>query len=646
MKSKIPYAFDEFFASGQEDALSPFIMKSPVFLHARLTLKRSLIALASLSIALILRNIDPATSAIFLVFTYFLAGTPALIDTVHDVLKFEINIDVLMTLAALLSIVIGSALEGGLLLVLFAISGALEEMVESKTKAAITHLHDLTPKIASLIQEDGTVHTRSIRDIRLGDYLLVRVGDIVPLDGIIVDGATSVNMAHLTGESLPIHKTANDHVTAGSVNLEGALKIKVTSTFANSTLTKMTEMIMAAGKNRPQLQRFIDRFGTLYAKIIISLFALFALGLPWLFGLSYFGPEGSIYRALAFLIAASPCALVIATPTAYLSAISSLARKGILLKGGSILDAVATCQATAFDKTGTLTEGELTLTEMTYLQGDQIPESTILAIALALSHQAMHPIGRAIEKKAKALNISPVNLIQAQVHPGRGITGSLTSGALCALGNQELIESLQKDLPFVHNPGTSTFLLLGDQLIQFSFQDSLKPHLLKALANLKKQGVKKMAILSGDQKSVIAQVAQAVGIEDARGELSPQDKLAAVTTLSSQYGLMMVGDGINDAPALARATVGISMGQMGSSTAVSASHVVLVHDDLLQLALLKKKAHQTRRIVKQNVILALLVILLATTPALLGEIPLWLAVILHEGGTVLVGINSLRLLRN
>jgi Cd2+/Zn2+-exporting ATPase len=656
-----PYVFDEFFASGKEESISPFLTPSSRHLSKHLPLKIACVSACLLLFCFLSSFFLLPLSHLFLLSVYFLSGTPALLGAIDDIRNLEINIDVLMTLAALLSVLIGSGIEGALLLVLFEFSGAMEKMVEEKTRGALSHLNEISPRMACVIDEEGTIFEKSVKEVLIGSLLLVKAGEIVPLDGIVTKGSSFVNLTHLTGEGQPIPKRPGDEVQAGARNFDGTLTIQVTRTSSDSTLSRIIKLITQAQNAKPRLQRLLDRFGKWYAMIIISLFFLFALTIPILFSLPYFGIEGGIYRALAFLIAASPCALIIATPTAYLSAVSSCARKGILLKGGVILDALAKCTTIAFDKTGTLTTGKLVCVSI-----DQIdPHPAIcsiddtLAIADALERNAVHPIAEAITSHAKTRKIPSLELSDFKSVPGYGLQGSIhLSGKTfpVAIGHAGFIsQQIPAELQLIWEQLTSkihrtghlnTLLLVGSNLFAFYFTDTLRPQSVEMIQTLKKREHLRPIMLTGDHRDIAQEIAKQVGIEEVYADLRPEDKLAKVAQFAQVGGLIMVGDGINDAPALARATVGISMGKIGSATAVDASDVVFLNDDLFLLSWLTSKARQTLRIVKQNIGLALLVILFATTPALLGFIPLWLAVILHEGGTVIVGINSLRLLRS
>ena len=463
----------------------------------------------------------------------------------------------------------------------------------------------------------------------------------------MLEGTSSVNLVHLTGESNPTLKKPGDEVPAGARNLEAALTIEVTRTSRDSTLMKIIQLITAAQEAKPKVQRWLDRFGKTYASAVIGLTVLFAATLPWILNIPYLGIEGGVYRALAFMIAASPCALIIATPTAYLSAISACAKKGILLKGGIILDALASVTQIAFDKTGTLTTGQLECTAIEALGPTSLSADDALRIAAALERQVVHPIAAAICRHAagKQLELPEIKFFKAI--PGYGLEGTLVDGTPVAIGLPEHIKTkLSQPVVLQEEAGqVLTLLLVGKTPFAIRFSDQIRENLAEVLQTMQKENGLTTLMLTGDHEKNAQQVGEALGISEVFANLRPEDKLEKVSKLSETGGLAMVGDGINDAPALARATVGISMGKIGSGTAVDASDVVLLNDDLQLLSWLFSKSKKTKKIVGQNIGLALAVICLATTPALLGLIPLWVAVILHEGGTVIVGLNSLRLLK-
>ena len=660
MNRSLPFIFDEFFASGKEESISPFLTPKSRRWGKNLALKTAVFSAFLLLASFTTSFILPPLSSLLLLFVYFFSGTPALLGSIQDIKNLEINIDVLMTLAALLSVVIGSGMEGALLLVLFELSAAMENMVSEKTKGTLLSLHQLSPRFASVISSDGTLYDKAVKEISIGTHLLIKAGEVVPLDGTVINGSSFVNLFHLTGESHPVPKKKGNEIQAGTRNLDGTLTLEVTRTSNDSTLTRIIQLITQAQDAKPQLERFLDRFGKWYAMTIMALFFIFILALPLFFSIPYLGPEGGIYRALAFLIAASPCALIIATPTAYLSAISSCARKGILLKGGVVLDALANCKRIAFDKTGTLTTGKLSCVSIEPIpaQNSLCAIDEAIAIACGLERNAVHPIADAVVAYAKEKSIKPKELIDFKAVHGYGLEGKVNHrGKLVNvfIGHPDFIEqkipeTFKKNWESLQNAmqregHLSTLLLVEDTLFLFHFLDTMRPESIALIERLKNQEHLKPMMLTGDHLDIAQAVAKKVGIDEVFANLRPEDKLAKVAEFSQETGLIMVGDGINDAPALARSTVGISLGKIGSATAIDASDIVFLNDDLSLLDWLVHKAKKTLSIVKQNISLALCVIVFATIPALLGLVPLWIAVILHEGGTVLVGLNSLRLLK-
>ncbi len=654
MTIKPAVVFDEFFDMGLEETASPFLTSDSRHWGANLTLKAALLASFILLISFILSFFPswmPISYAL-LISVYFVAGIPALIESIDDLTNFEINIDILMTLAAFSSVFIGSGLEGALLLVLFSLSGAMEDAVTRKAKNAINTLSRLSPTKASVINPDGTIIERSVKDVSIGDLLLIRSGQIVPLDGTVIEGASSLNLVHLTGENMPVTKVVDDEVPAGGRNLEGAFKMRVSHTSADSTLSKIIELVTQAQEARPKLQRWFDQLSRGYALSIIGLSALFAATFPFLLGLPFLGENGALYRALAFLIAASPCALIIAIPIAYLSAVSACAKKGVLLKGGITLDALASCHLVALDKTGTLTTGELSYIGIRKVTGlGELTTNFALAAAKALEENAVHPIARAIAKIPTTGADEQITLTDYKMVAGFGLEGTFTKNnqqIRCKIGNPDFInpsEIVLTEISKSKSIGNQIALLEANgDIFLLEFTDTIRPKISETLAKLKTRDTK-VVMLTGDHKESAAKVAAELGIDDFYAELKPEDKLRHIEQMSKEKGLAMVGDGINDAPALARATVGICMGKVGSAAAIDAADVVLLNDNIELLDWIFQKAKQTQKIVRQNLVLATLAILVASIPALGGYVPLWAAVVMHEGGTILVGLNALRLLR-
>lgn len=657
-----PTLFEEYFGMGKGEEVSPFLASDSRTWAAHLSLKASLLAalLLAASFLLYFWHETNGLAALCLAGTYFLAGTPSLIDSIEDLIDFDVNIDMLMTLAAFSSVLIGSPLEGGLLLVLFSLSGSMEDYVTSKARGSLNRLQKISPTKATVVDSQGHLIEKSVRDIEVGALILVRAGEVVPLDGKVMDGISSVNLVHLTGESLPVKKEIGNEVPAGARNLEGALYLKVIHTSAESTLTKIIELVVQAQEAKPQLQKWFDRLSQKYALAIIGISFLTALLFPLFWGLPFLGYEGSVYRAVSFLIAASPCALILALPIAYLSAVSACAQKGVLLKGGTVLDQLAGCSAIAFDKTGTLTTGQLTCSKIEPLEGDfgRFPLDVLVAAAYGLEKSAVHPIAQAVNAYAAQMHLPSLPIKEFRSIPGYGVEGFLLVGGRelpAFMGHPDYVLTrlpekqrglLEERIRVLQQEGSIlAVLLLGDEIFLFSFEDQMRPGMVDTIERLQQMHQWRLLMLSGDHQASAERVAAALGIREVHANLKPEDKLAYVTSLSEKQGLAMVGDGINDAPALARATVGICMGKIGSGMAMDAADVILLQDNLEFLDWLMAKAKQTETIVRQNLMIAAGAILIASVPALAGWVPLWLAVILHEGGTVLVGLNALRLLR-
>ncbi len=652
------HLFDLFFASGLEEGFSPFLKSSSRKWGKNLPLKSSLLAAFLLLFSFLLSFFSPPSAHIFLVFVFFLVGIPALMDSFKGLLSLEIDIDLLMTLSAFVSLGIGRAFEGALLLVLFKLSASMEKTVTQKAKGAVYDLHQLSPTKAWVVQENGHLLEKSTQEIEVKTSILVKAGEIVPLDGLLLEGDSHYSIAHLTGEALPLKTERGIEIPAGAKILEKSVILQVTKAKSQSTLTKILGLITQASEAKPKAERFLDTWGEKYALAIIFLTVFFAISFPLFFNLPFLGFEGSIYRALTFMIAASPCALIIATPTAYLSAISSCARKGILLKGGVTLDALAKCTKISFDKTGTLTTGSLSLSEILPLNepASLFSLNQALQVAFSLERNVVHPISEAILKKAEEKRLSVLKIENFETKPGFGLQGKVKIGnhfhfaflGLLEKGLSFLPEKertiLEKTLQEKKEEKILALLILEKAAFLFCFTDPIRKEAKEAICALKKDSLKTL-MLTGDHEINAKKVGSLLGIDEIYADLRPEKKLEIVEKISQKESLSMIGDGINDAPSLARASVGISMGKIGSSAAIEASDVILLQEDLTVLAWLLRKAKKTHLLVKQNLSFALLVILFASFFALYGFIPLWLAVLLHEGGTILVGLNSLRLLK-
>ncbi|KAL6010428.1 putative cadmium/zinc-transporting ATPase hma1, chloroplastic [Asimina triloba] len=505
----------------------------------------------------------------------------------------------------------------------------------------------------------------------------------VPVDGEVFQGRSTITIEHLTGEAKPLVRKVGDRIPGGARNLDGMMIVKATTTWKNSTLSRIVQLTQEAHLNKPKLQRWLDEFGERYSQVVVVLSLAVALIGPFLFKWPFIGSSGargSIYRALGLMVAASPCALAVA-PLAYATAISACASKGILLKGGHVLDALAFCHTVAFDKTGTLTTGELMCKAIEPIHGHwtdaNIPsccvpncEKEALAVAAAMEKGTTHPIGRAVVDHSIGQDLPYVSVESFESLPGRGLFATLTGikssgskrGELlkASIGSVDYIASLCKSeaesekikeavstsvygKDFVH-----AALAVNKKVTLFHFEDKPRPGVIDVIAALRDQGKLHVMMLTGDHKSSALRVAKAVGIGDVYCNLKPEDKLNQVKNISRDNGggLIMVGDGINDAPALAAATIGIVLARRASATAIAVADVLLLQDSLSGVPFCIAKARQTISLVKQSVALALSCIVFAALPSVLGFLPLWLTVLLHEGGTLLVCLNSIRALND
>lgn len=580
---------------------------------------------------------------------FTIAGVPALTSVWDTVRELRIDIDVLMLLGAGLAAWIGSPMEGALLLVLFALSGAMETYALRRTQSAIVGLRKLSPSEAVLLTGSGQQTVR-LKEIARGQRVLVRPGDRVPLDGTVVEGSSAVDESAITGESVPREKARDDPVFAGTVNTHGRLVVEVTKTAGDTTLARIVELVTEARQRKARVERLIDRIGPPYSIAVIALSVTAALTLPFILGLSW---TESIRRGIAVLIVGSPCALIIATPVAYLSGIAGAARRGVLIKGGRYLEALAGTAVMVFDKTGTLTTGQVRLTDVIPLAGTDRDEA--LRLAGAVEASSTHPLARAVMAAVEERQLAPHQAQDFHSIPGEGLSARVNSQQVW-IGRPALaLDRLAGDardhcsdtVEQVRSRGqTAAVMLVDDSAIVLAFQDTLRDKAAACVESLRNQGIGRVEMLTGDHLLVASAIARQVGLDGYHAELLPEDKLTISRSLREQYGqVVMVGDGVNDAPALVDADVGIAIGSIGADVALDAADVVLMSDRVEQIAWLHRQARRTAAIVRQNLTLAVGVITVLGGFALLTGVPLPLAVIGHEGSTVLVALNALRLLR-
>ncbi len=579
---------------------------------------------------------------------FAIAAIPAITSVWESVRRVRIDIDALMLLGAGLAAIIGNPLEGALLLFLFALSGAMEKYSLDRTQAAIVALHNLMPTEAIVLTDAGP-ERRSLKRVATGQRLLVRPGDKVPLDGIVVEGSSSINESAITGESLPREKGVDDAVFAGTTNIHGRLVVRVTKTAADTTLARILRLVTEARHQNASAQRLIDKIGPTYSAMVVI--GSIVAGLALYFAVGIAGRE-SVRRSIAFLIVCSPCALVIATPVVYLSSIAAAARRGILIKGGVFLEALARAKAIVFDKTGTLTTGQVRLTEVISPTG--ITEDEALSLAGALESSSSHPLASAVMAGLADRKLIPHDVDHLKSVPGEGISATVNGHRVWigrAQSALEHIDPAQRDtfeetVDSVRRTGKAVSALVIDgRAGVLIFEDSLRTNAADTLTQLRASGVRRIEMLTGDHKLVAETIANKLNLDGYQSDLLPEDKLNATKKLRSEHGaIVMVGDGVNDAPALADADVGIAIGSIGADVALEAADIVLMNNALDGVAWLHTHAKRTAKIVKQNLTLAIGVITILSGFALAGQVPLPLAVIGHEGSTVLVALNGLRLL--
>lgn len=511
----------------------------------------------------------------------------------------------------------------------------------------------LTPDTARIVHETGE-ETVSISQLKVGDEIFVKPGELIPTDGIIVSGYSTINQAAITGESLPIEKTVGDEVFAGTLNGYGALKLRVHKPAASSLIQRVIRLVEQAQTQAPPSQQFIEGFERGYARVIVIAGVLLATLPPFIWGWSW---DTTIYRALTFLVVASPCALMAAIMPTLLSGIANGARQGILFKNGAQLEKIGKVRAIAFDKTGTLTTGQVKVSQV--IAAGNYTDADVLKAAAALESSSEHPIAQAIVQAAK--NLEWVRTVEVQAIPGQGIVGIVNeqkvivgNGAFIQQYVYQLPEELLEVVPSLEDEGKTVVWVAqgGSQGDEYevmgimAIADMVRVEAVATITRLRKLGIEQIVMITGDNQRTAESVAQAVGIDQVFAGLLPEDKLDVIRNLQQKYQTVaMVGDGINDAPALAQASVGIAMGVAGSDVALETADIVLMADKLEKIASAMELGRRSHRIVKQNIVIALGFIALLLIGNFLGNVNLPIGVIGHEGSTVLVTLSGLRLLK-
>ncbi|KIF64843.1 ATPase P [Pseudomonas fluorescens] len=562
--------------------------------------------------------------------------------------NLNLNINALMSIAVTGAILIGQWPEAAMVMFLFTVAELIEARSLDRARNAISSLMQMTPEQATVLQADGNWLEQEVKSVELGARVRVKPGERIALDGAVISGSSTIDQAPITGESLPVEKTIGDKVFAGTINQAGSLEYTVTAAANNSTLARIIHAVEQAQGARAPTQRFVDQFSKIYTPAVF-VFALAVAVIPPLFmGEAWFD---WIYRALVLLVVACPCALVISTPVTIVSGLAAAARKGILVKGGVYLEGGFKLDYLALDKTGTITHGKPVQTD--YLSLDPTADASAPAIAAALAGRSDHPVSLAIASAAVDKNLSALPVDNFEALGGRGVKGDI-NGQTYHLGNHRLVEELglcspqlEEKLFALEKQGKSVVLLLDKSgpLALYAVADTVKETSREAIRQLHELGVKTL-MLTGDNVHTAQAIAAQVGIDEARGDLLPTDKLQAVEDLYKQgHRVGMVGDGINDAPALARAEIGFAMAAAGTDTAIETADVALMDDDLRKIPAFISLSRNTASILKQNITLALVIkaIFLAVTFA--GLATMWMAVFADMGVSLLVVFNGLRLLR-
>ncbi len=619
------------------------LLRDPAFVLSLLTVLGMLLGMAGswLPVEGLSTLTIPALATVYLA-----GGLPAawraLSALWHDHI---LDIDLLMVVAAVAAASVGAPLEGAVLLTLFSVAGTLEERALGRARNAIEALMALRPETALRKTASGSVEEVAVEALNVGDIVVLRPGARVPADGTIALGHGGLDEANITGESMPVSKDVGQPVFEATVNLDGVLEVTVTRTVGESTIARMIQLVTEAQAAKAPSERFSTWFGQRYTiavliGAVLAFAAFYWVGGDW---------KPALYKAATLLVAASPCAIVISVPAAILSALSSAARFGVLFKGGAALETLAAVDTFAFDKTGTLTSGQAAVTEIVALDGD---ETGFLSLLAGLEAHSEHHVATAIRREATARGIDPVEVSGVSAQPGVGITGTDSLGPVWA-GNPYLAETMGAPINAARlkelSSGADTVIYLGrgaEVLGAVSVADEARPSSASALAALRASGVRRIIMMTGDRRPVALRIGAELGLapDEIHAEMLPEDKVQGIAKLAEAGKVAFVGDGVNDAAALARADIGIAMGAAGSEVALQAADVALLSEDMRQLADAHRLARRAAAIIRQNLIFAIGVMILLVIAGLFFDLPLPLAVVGHEGGTVLVVLNGLRLL--
>ncbi|MBQ9385682.1 MAG: cadmium-translocating P-type ATPase [Bacteroidaceae bacterium] len=575
---------------------------------------------------------------------YMIVGWDTLKEAAEGVLEGEaLSEDFLMSIATIGALVIGflpgaetQFAEAVFVMLFFQIGEMFEEIAEGRSRKSISHLMDIRPDTAN-VERDGKILAVAPDTVKVGEIIVVRPGEKVPMDGVIVEGASSLDTVALTGESMPRSVNKGDEILSGCVNLNGLLRVKTTKAFAESTVSKILDLVENAAESKSRSESFITRFARVYTPIVVGLAVLVAV-IP---GLITGDWASWIYRGLLFLVVSCPCALVISVPLTFFGGLGGASRKGILIKGSNLLDKLSGVKTVVFDKTGTLTEGVF---EVTAVHPREINENELLHLAAHVERHSTHPIAMAL-RNAYPDEQDDCVISDVEETAGHGIIANV-NGKRVAVGNSKLMEKEGAGWRTCHHTGTIIHVAIdGVYAGHIVISDRIKEDSSYAIASLRDLGVKRTVMLTGDQETVAAAVAGKVGVDEYHAQLLPADKVNRVEDLLAQGTLAFVGDGINDAPVLTRADIGIAMGALGSDAAIEAADVVLMDDKPSKIALAVKIARRTIRIAKENIWFAIGIKILVLLLAIPGLATMWMAVFADVGVTVLAVLNAMRALK-
>lgn len=601
-------------------------------------------------------NTSLATWQLLLVYLvpYLLIGHDTLGEALEGIAKGDMfNEDFLMSVATIGALCIGflpgaetQFPEAVFVMLFFQVGELFEGYAEGRSRESISHLMDIRPDVAN-VERDGKVELVKPEDVKVGETIVVRPGEKIPLDGIIVEGATSLNTIALTGESCPRDVEEKDEVVSGCINLTGVIRVKTTKTFGESTVSKIIRLVESANENKSRSESFITRFAHVYTPIVV--FAALALAfIPPFFSADGYATAFStwLYRALIFLVVSCPCALVISVPLSFFGGIGAASRRGILIKGSGYMDTLANLGTVVFDKTGTLTHGEFAVEAV---HPSDFDEHELLHLAAHVEHFTTHPIGAALRNAFPSEAIDGCKIEEVEEIAGRGIRAKVSGRTVC-VGNGKMMEDIGLEAHNCHLAGTIIHVAVdGKYAGHIVINDKIKEDSAEAITSLKRLGVEKTVMLTGDREAVGKDVAERLGLDEYHAELLPADKVAHVERLIREKAegksLAFVGDGINDAPVLKRADVGIAMGALGSDAAIEAADVVLMDDKPSKISTAIDIAHRTIHIARENVVFAIGVKVAVLLLATVGLGNMWMAVFADVGVTVLAVLNAMRTLR-